>query len=599
MNEPPSTKPPPPGPETALALLFLLGLLSAVGYAVATFLSFQFDHESLPADRPIPAFLGLFACLFIAYLASLMVAVRAADDRRLLWVIVVGAVLFRFTVLSSTPIQEVDIYRYLWDGAVSTEGVSPFRYSPQQVSTDLDPDVLPPDLRRLTNLRDASPPLATALERVHYGHLPTIYPPVAQAVFAAAAWLTPVDASVAARMTILKTLFVGFDLATLALVVGLLRFSGRHVGWSIAYGWCPLLMKEVANSGHLDTVPVFLTTAAVYVAVTRLFRRETASSGIGWAIASAVLLALGVGAKLYPVVLIPLFFGLWIRRLGAKSAVAATLVFVVASAAVLWPMLPHRQPPAPLPSPQAVTVDVPPPVEEPLAAAAPSAAPAAPSTDELPASAPPFDPAATAPQNASAGLAAFLREWEMNDFLFLITIENIRPLAGVPPEERPWFAVVPENWRVAAVQTLAGRWPIDERQASFFLSRAITGGVFLLVALGLAMWGVRADEPAVWLEAAFLTLAWFWLLSPTQNPWYWTWALPLLPFARSRAWLALSGLSLVYYLRFWLIYHWPDAIVWPLGYRGELAFDFVVTWWEFAPWFLWLAAEYAWRRFRT
>ena len=34
---------------------------------------------------------------------------------------------------------------------------------------------------------------------------------------------------------------------------------------------------------------------------------------------------------------------------------------------------------------------------------------------------------------------------------------------------------------------------------------------------------------------AFLVLAWFWLLSPTQNPWYWTWALPLVMRSSSAA----------------------------------------------------------------
>jgi len=87
-----------------------------------------------------------------------------------------------------------------------------------------------------------------------------------------------------------------------------------------------------------------------------------------------------------------------------------------------------------------------------------------------------------------------------------------------------------------------------------------------------------------------------WLLCPTQNPWYWTWALPLLPFARSRVWLAVSGLSLLYHLRFWLSYHWPDTSVWESGYFGPVFFDFVVTWVEFAPWLLLLAIGFARRR---
>lgn len=97
------------------------------------------------------------------------------------------------------------------------------------------------------------------------------------------------------------------------------------------------------------------------------------------------------------------------------------------------------------------------------------------------------------------------------------------------------------------------------------------------------------------LEAAFLTLAWFWLLLPTQNPWYLVWCLPFLPFARSRAWLLLSGLAFTYYLRFWLTAQFPN----PLGglpYPGPQFFDFVVTWLEYFPWFIGLLLEFILRK---
>lgn len=71
--------------------------------------------------------------------------------------------------------------------------------------------------------------------------------------------------------------------------------------------------------------------------------------------------------------------------------------------------------------------------------------------------------------------------------------------------------------------------------------------------------------------------------------------MPLLPFARGRAWLAVSGLLLLYYLRFWFIYHWADTSVLGTGYMGSVFFDFVVTWVEFAPWFAWLAADFSLR----
>jgi hypothetical protein len=107
---------------------------------------------------------------------------------------------------------------------------------------------------------------------------------------------------------------------------------------------------------------------------------------------------------------------------------------------------------------------------------------------------------------------------------------------------------------------------------------------------------LRAESSDEWLSAAFLTVAWFWLLLPTQNPWYWTWALPFLPFARGRAWLAVSGLAFVYYVRFWMTSHFPDGQVLGTPYNGALFFDYVVTWFEFGPWFIALIASTLWRR---
>jgi hypothetical protein len=55
----------------------------------------------------------------------------------------------------------------------------------------------------------------------------------------------------------------------------------------------------------------------------------------------------------------------------------------------------------------------------------------------------------------------------------------------------------------------------------------------------------------------------------------------------------------IYYLRFWLIYHFPDvgaADVGVLGtaYRGTSFFDFVVVWLEFAPFLIVLIVGATW-----
>jgi hypothetical protein len=194
------------------------------------------------------------------------------------------------------------------------------------------------------------------------------------------------------------------------------------------------------------------------------------------------------------------------------------------------------------------------------------------------------------PQDPSRGLTTFIRRWEMNDFLFRIVVENLMPPGELPGQLQPWFLVVPDAWRARACGLAVQWFDVEPAEAAFFGARLITGVAFLIIAIALA-WRASRGTLEDWLCAGFLTLAWFWLLAPTQNPWYWTWALPLLPFARSRAWLAVSGLTLAYYLRFWLQYQWPQSPVPGTPYPGELCFDFIVPWLEFGPLLAWLAIE--------
>jgi hypothetical protein len=206
---------------------------------------------------------------------------------------------------------------------------------------------------------------------------------------------------------------------------------------------------------------------------------------------------------------------------------------------------------------------------------------------------PPKDVATTEPQDPSRGLRAFLRRWEMNDFLFMLMLENLKPAAS--GGQQSWFTVVPEEWRSRLLEAPARWLQEDLLTTAFLLTRLVTCAALLLTVLWLAWRAKQSDDPACWLRAAFLSLAWLWLLSPTQNPWYWTWALPLVMFAQGRAWLALSGLAMIYYLRFWFSCHWSETPVPGTSLRGAALFDFVVTWIEFGPWFVWLTVS-AWLR---
>lgn len=455
-----------------LRRLAVLGIASWLCY-LAIALSARSLHISRSGDHALLGQLTLFAAAFGLYLAGVRVVRRASDHRHVMSMVWIGAVLFRLTLLVSDPIEEIDLYRYVWDGAVSTSGVNPFRFTPQQVLAASTNDELPPDLARLVALRDKSPELTEVLKRVHFGELPTIYPPVGQVVFALSSWLTPNGSSVALRMLFMKAWFVAFDLLTIGAVIRVLRQAQHPATDVLIYAWCPLVVKEIANSGHLDSLAVCLTAWAMSFTLSALQAARTERRhGFAWAVAASILLVLGIGAKLYPVVLAPLLWLTVARTLGWRAAMSWAIVFAFSTVAILWPMLPRSSP------------DASPRFDEQSVVALPDA--------------PPLPPpeVSTAPRDPSESVQAFLSRWEMNDFLFLLVIENLRPSYDLPPEQVAWFTVTPESWRQSFVQGVVARTGLDHDRVPFMATRLMLSVAFVVFACCLAWRATRNRSTA-------------------------------------------------------------------------------------------------------
>jgi hypothetical protein len=139
------------------------------------------------------------------------------------------AVLIRVPLLSTSPSLSDDVFRYLWEGRVVAAGFDPYEESPES--------------SLLSSLAERAP----EWEDVNHRHMPAIYPPGAQWVFAALSRLGP-------SLTIYKLAFLFSDLLLCGLLIALLRARGQPTYLAILYAWHPLAAVETASSGHFDAL---------------------------------------------------------------------------------------------------------------------------------------------------------------------------------------------------------------------------------------------------------------------------------------------------------------------------------------------------------
>ncbi len=175
------------------------------------------------------------------------------------WLLAVGIAL-RLVWLAHPPGLSEDVYRYLWDGLLSVEGINPYPSPPQA----------------LESMQQAHPEVYSRMAHVTRT---SIYPPVGQFLFLASVLLFGPN-SFGWRILLL---------AVEALLVVLWRRGAGSAPHRVAL-WLlnPLIVIEFYSSGHLDLLPAALLSGAlIFVDKTRLrpwLRDSLSAFLVSWAI---------------------------------------------------------------------------------------------------------------------------------------------------------------------------------------------------------------------------------------------------------------------------------------------------------------------------
>ena len=221
--------------------------------------------SSIPTLNASPLLrVGLFSGSGIAMLGMIFFFPNTSDrNARLL---ILGAAVLLRLLLWPAPVSD-DVNRYLWEGQLVRDGGNPYS------APASDP--------RWENRRDAT------WQAMNHRDRATAYPPGIQWIMAGATAVFP-------SVIVFKVLALAGDLATLLLLLGLLRHHAAPIRWAGFYAFNPVVLISFAAEAHFDS----LMTAALLVALLMAMRNK--SSAWLW-------LGAAIQIKLVCLVLVPLF----------------------------------------------------------------------------------------------------------------------------------------------------------------------------------------------------------------------------------------------------------------------------------------------------
>jgi hypothetical protein len=283
-----------------LRLLALILILAALTTALAARVEINNSTQNLgwPAKRLLgAAWLAFFLAIWL---------LRKIPARTAAVLILLGATAAGFASSSGHEHTSDDLYRYVWDGRVQAAGIDPYAYVPAapELAGLRDPFLWPPDqITKCVHPGTADPdgglllPGCTLINRpaVH-----TIYPPVSEAYFLLVHELSPPGSRYKPIQLGAVALFLA---TTIALLLGL-RALGRDIRFAALWAWCPLVAYESGNNAHVDVLAALFTVGALTL-LALATRAGPAKRATRRYVLGAILLGLGVGAKLTPALALP------------------------------------------------------------------------------------------------------------------------------------------------------------------------------------------------------------------------------------------------------------------------------------------------------
>lgn len=266
--------------EVNTTILFALILLSVIGYYL---IGYQIARESF--ELLFPLFTGLFAIyiLFLKYWNKNHVELNTIG------------ILFRVILLFSIPNLSDDIYRFIWDGNLFSNGINPFTCLPSEMVSNSKTTL---DL--------------SLFEKLNSPEYYTVYPPFLQYIFGLTSLIFPNN--IFASIVFLKSLILLSEIGSIVLITKLLSLFNIDPKYSTLYSLNPLVIVELTGNVHFEAVMIFFLLFTIYFLQKNKY------------LLSILTYSLAISSKLIPLMFLPFMF----RRLGfAKGILISILTLII------------------------------------------------------------------------------------------------------------------------------------------------------------------------------------------------------------------------------------------------------------------------------
>jgi len=192
----------------------------------------------------------------------------------------ISGTLFRLMLLFAEPNLSQDFYRFIWDGQLINNGISPYLHLPK--------DLIIESGQLMYNAGELVSGMGN-LSASNYSN----YPPLNQFIFAISTWLA--GKSLVGSVLVMRTIIILSDLGILYFGRKLLQKLNKSTHLIFWYFLNPLVILELTGNLHFEGVMLFFFIWSIYL----LFHKK-------WVLA-AVVYAFSISIKLVPILFLPLF----------------------------------------------------------------------------------------------------------------------------------------------------------------------------------------------------------------------------------------------------------------------------------------------------